>query len=123
MKFLLDQNQSPHMARQLADAGHDTVHVRDLELATAPDEVVLEAARDRGRVLVSADTDFADHLAATAATGPSILLLRRQQNRRSREIADLILANLDAVADDLSTGAVVVLDDDRVRIRALPIER
>jgi hypothetical protein len=30
----------------------------------------------------------------------------------------LIVANLQAVADDLASGAIVVLDDDRVRIRS-----
>ena len=56
---------------------------------------------------------------ASLAVQERELLLRRQQSRRSHEIADLILANLDAVADDLSTGAVVVLNDDRVRESAV----
>ena len=49
-----------------------------------------------------------------------MILLRRQEGRRASEIATLIVANLGAVADDLVAGAVVVLDDDRIRIRSLP---
>jgi hypothetical protein len=37
------------------------------------------------------------------------------------EQATIILANLPAVAQDLDDGAVVVLTDDWVRIRRLPI--
>jgi hypothetical protein len=33
-----------------------------------------------------------------------------------------VLANLDAVVEDLEAGAVVVLDDARVRVRRLPIK-
>ena len=75
MKFLLDENQSPRIAVLLVEAGHDAIHVRDIDLRTSPDE---------------------QH-----AAGPSIVLLRRQAQRRAREIAALILANLDAVAEDL----------------------
>jgi len=37
-------------------------------------------------------------------------------------VAALLLANLDALIDDLDAGAVVVFDADRVRVRRLPIE-
>ena len=35
-------------------------------------------------------------------------------------VVDGNIANLDAVADDLSAGALVVLDNERIRIRSLP---
>ena len=49
-----------------------------------------------------------------------MILLRRQEDRRADDIAALIIANLDAVADDLSAGALVVLDNELIRIRSLP---
>jgi predicted nuclease of predicted toxin-antitoxin system len=121
VRFLLDQNQSPRIVGLLAEAGHDAIHVRDIDLGTSADEEVLAAAYGAGRVIISADTDFGDLLAASNAGGPSVVLLRRQGQRRAHEIAALILANLDVVADDLRSGAVVVLDDERIRIRSLPI--
>jgi predicted nuclease of predicted toxin-antitoxin system len=69
---------------------------------------------------VSADTDFGEPLAHSNAGEPSVILLRRQEGRRASEVAGLILANLDAVADDLAAGSFVVLDQDRVRVRSLP---
>ena len=121
MKFLLDENQSPRIADLLVEAGHDAIHVRDFDLRTSPDEDVFAAALGAGRVIISADTDFGELLAASNAAGPSIVLLRRQAQRRAHEIAALILANLDAVAEDLQSGAVVVLDEERIRIRRLPL--
>lgn len=88
----------------------------------APDDVVLAAARDADAVLISSDTDFGELLARSNANEPSVILLRRQEGRRASEIASLIVANLQAVADDLASGAIVVLDDDRVRIRSLPLQ-
>lgn len=120
MKFLLDQNVSPTLVVLLADADHVAEHIRDLGMREAPDDVVLAAARDAEAVLISSDTDFGELLARSNANEPSVILLRRQEGRRVSEIASLILANLGAVADDLASGAVVVLDDDRVRIRSLP---
>ncbi len=87
----------------------------------ADDGEILQAAVEDDRVIVSADTDFGDLLASTNASGPSILLLRRQDRRRAAELAALILANLDEVAEDLESGAIVVLGQQRIRVRRLPI--
>ncbi|GAB2451918.1 hypothetical protein GCM10027062_35910 [Nocardioides hungaricus] len=119
MRLLLDNNLSPRLVGLLP--GHDVEHVRMLELQSARDEVVLARAARDGRVLVSADTDFGRILATTRAVGPSVLLLRRQTGRTTEELATLLLANLPPVAEDLAMGAVVVIGDDDVRIRPLPI--
>jgi predicted nuclease of predicted toxin-antitoxin system len=77
--------------------------------------------RAEQRVVVSADTDFGTLLARSGAKLPSVLLIRRLGGRRAAEQAATILANLPAVAEDLETGAVVVLTDAAIRIRRLPI--
>lgn len=112
----------PALAALLAEAGHDTVHVRDLDLSRASDERVMSRAVADDRVLVSSDTDFGELLARTNAGAPSLLLLRRQSGRRAAQIAGLIAANLDAIADDLQAGAIVALSDTRIRVRPLPLD-
>ena len=121
MKFLIDNNLSPLLAESLKAAGHDAVHVRDLGLQAATDEVVLEHARSQGQVLVSADTDFGTLLARSGARSPSVLLIRRLAGRRAAEQSAIIQANLHDVADDLEAGAVVVLGEEWIRIRRLPM--
>jgi len=121
VKFLIDNNLSPLLAEGLKAAGHDAVHLRDLGMQAAPDPAVLQRAQVDERVLVSADTDFGGLLSRSRATGPSVLLIRRLAGRRAAEQSAIILANLDQIAEDLTAGAVVVIGDDWIRIRRLPM--
>lgn len=122
MRFLLDECMSARLAPLLQAAGHDTVHVSDRGLAGHEDIEVLDAARLEARVLVSADTDFGEILSSGALPFPSLVLFR-QGNRSPEHQARTLLGNLEAVSDDLSAGAIVVLTNDSVRIRKLPIHR
>jgi predicted nuclease of predicted toxin-antitoxin system len=90
-------------------------------MARSADNEVLDAARDQDRVVVSADTDFGTMLAATGAARPSLLLVRLSADRRAAKIAPLVLLNLADVEEPLARGAIVVLGDDRVRVRLLPL--
>jgi predicted nuclease of predicted toxin-antitoxin system len=58
VRFLVDNALSPEIARGLANAGHEAVHVRDLGLHAAEDEALFDLAAEQDRVIVSADTDF-----------------------------------------------------------------
>jgi predicted nuclease of predicted toxin-antitoxin system len=121
VKFLIDNNLSPRLAGSLNDAGHDAVHLRELGMQAATDDVVLAHTAPEGRVLISADTDFGGLLARSGATSPSVLLIRRLAGRRAADQSAIIQANLEQVAKDLDTGAIVVLSDEWVRIRPLPL--
>ena len=121
MKFLIDNNLSPLLADALKAAGHDAVHVRDLGMQAAPDEAVLERAHADGQVLISADTDFGGLLSRSGASSPSVILIRRLVGRRAADQATIILANLDQVTEDLAAGAMVVIHEDTLRVRHLPI--
>jgi len=118
---LLDNDLSPRLSAYLRDAGHDVEHFRDHGLQAAPDEEVLHFAGVHDRILVSADTDFGTLLARTGADQPALILIRRRSARRADEVAAMLLANLDQVAEDLHSGAIVVVTDTDLRIRLLPI--
>jgi predicted nuclease of predicted toxin-antitoxin system len=90
-------------------------------MQAAPDEAVLRRVRAEQRVLISADTDFGGLLARSDASNPSVILIRRLAGRRAAEQSQIILANLDQVAEDLMAGAVVVLHEDLLRVRRLPM--
>jgi len=107
--------------RGLNKAGWDAVHVAVLGLRAEPDTVAMQTALDDDRVLVSADTDFGALLAASRASRPSVVLVRRVVGRRVEALAALLLANLPEVKEDLRAGSVVVIGDDSLRVRRLPI--
>jgi predicted nuclease of predicted toxin-antitoxin system len=58
LKFLIDNALSPSVALALRSEGHDVLHVRDISLQRASDEVIIQCASEEDRILVSADTDF-----------------------------------------------------------------
>ena len=121
MKLLFDANLSPEVARRLSEADHDTVHVADIGLLAAPDPEILQAAADQDRVLVTADADFGALLALGSLPTPSVVLLRSADHMRPAEQAELLAANLPAIAESLSEGAIASLSRERLRVRSLPI--
>ncbi len=123
MRFLLDESLSPRLGDLLRAAGHDALHARDIGLMSASDPVVLAAALQDRRVLLTLDTDFGALLALSSARQPSVVLFRGEVTRRSEGQARLLLANLDQIAGELAEGAAVVIGDDRVRVRRLPVQR
>ncbi len=96
--------------------------MRDVGLQSAPDPAVLAAALEQDRVLVTLDTDFGTLLALSGARQPSVVLFRGEVTRRPEGQAMVLLANLEQITEDLSEGAAVVIGDDRVRVRRLPIQ-
>ncbi len=121
MRFLVDQNRSPRLAELLNDAGHDAVHTLDVGLEQADDDAVLALADAEHRVVVTGDTDFGALLAVARARSPSVILFRARHLPRASDQAQIILRYLDDLANDLSEGAVVVITDDRIRVRRLPL--
>ncbi len=90
-------------------------------MSRATDREILEYAVQDQRIVLTSDTDFGELLAMSNAALTSAVLLRRQGDRRAAQIAALVLANLEAVSEDLVAGAIVVLEADRVRVRRLPL--
>lgn len=122
MRFLLDANLSPRLVEDLRSAGHAAVHVVDLGLLAATDDAIFERASVDGLVLITADSDFPMMLALRRATNPSVVLLRHVSELAPADQAGLLIANLPAVLDDLSRGAIVSLSPRRMGVRRLPIE-
>jgi predicted nuclease of predicted toxin-antitoxin system len=74
VRLLIDANLSPKVARALVKSGLDAVHVRDVGLLTAPDRSILDYPAANDLVIVSADSDFGEMLAASrGATRPSVV--------------------------------------------------
>jgi predicted nuclease of predicted toxin-antitoxin system len=120
VRFLVDMNLSPAIAAGLRTLHFDAVHVRDVGLAqSSDDEVFRFAARER-RIIVTADLDFADIVAATGDVVVSVVLLRLRNASQSKGLARLEAA-LALAAEPLLTGAIVIISEDRIRIRSLPI--
>lgn len=121
MRLLIDAALAPSIAARLREAGFDALHVRELGLQRAPDTEILDVAEREGRTVVSADTDFGTLLALRSKRSPSFVLLRRQKDTTPAKTAELLIELLPRISTELGAGSVVVVTDDRLRIRSLPV--
>ncbi len=116
MRFLLDMNLPPAMAEWMRFEGHDAVHVRDLGQAQYPDyKIFAHAAADR-RIVVTFDLDFGETAAFARGAGIGVVLLRLRLVRQSY-LRDRLRAALVEAAEALQAGAIVLVEDARIRIR------
>ena len=108
LKFLVDNALSPVISNKLKSAGHDSVHVREYGLQSAPDQLVLQRAVEENRILISAEADFGTLLADTGVAAPSVVLLRRTSGNPAIEfgLVSIVIARRE-VADALQAGAIV----------------
>jgi predicted nuclease of predicted toxin-antitoxin system len=123
MKFIIDAALSPAVARLLAEAGHDAIHVWTYDMAKASDTDIFTRAGIEDRVIISVDTDFSALIATRNTTKPSLILIRWPMLRLPSSQAKVILANLPNFAEDLEKGAIVTIEEGRVRVRPLPIHK
>lgn len=83
MRFLVDAQLPPALARWLTAAGHPSEHVADLGLDAASDPAVWERAACTGAVIVTKDQDFAVLRIMSDAPTPSVVWLRIGNSRRA----------------------------------------
>lgn len=120
LKLLLDMNLSPQWAPALRKHGWQVVHWSDVGDPKASDRHVMDWAVAHHYVVFTHDLDFGAMLALTHAAGPSVLQVRAE-NILPDDLAGSVIAALNQHAADLSSGALVVVDESRSRVRVLPI--
>ena len=121
MRFLIDNALSPIVAGGLKKAGHDAIHVREVGLQDAEDDRIFDFALTDRRILISADTDFSTILALRGNVKPSVILFRKQSSKKPQAQTRILLDNLSVFQQELELGCVVVIEEQRIRIRMSPI--
>ena len=120
MKLLLDQGLPRSAAPLLSQRGVDTFHVGEIGMATAEDAEILARGRAEQRIIVTLDADFHALLVLSGATSPPVVRIRLEGLK-----ADGLVAVLEQVlvewGEELELGAVVTVDQRRIRMRRLPL--
>lgn len=113
MKVLLDSCVWGGARTVIAAAGHDVGWVGDWE-GDPGDSVILAAAHQQGRVLVTLDKDFGELAIVKGAAHAGIVRLVGVRAREQGSVAAQVLA---VHASDLEKRAILTVEPDRVRIR------
>jgi predicted nuclease of predicted toxin-antitoxin system len=122
MKILLDMNLSPLWVPVLTQAGFETVHWSTVGRQNAPDSELMLWAKQNGYVVFTHDLDFGDILAATNADAPSVIQVRTQ-NLHPEFLGAAVVRILNQFREQLLSGALIVIDEQKTRARILPIRR
>jgi predicted nuclease of predicted toxin-antitoxin system len=75
VKFLVDANLPPALARWLASEGHEAHHVSDFGLEAMSDHAIWARAREIDACIVTKDEDFV-LLQALDRAGPTVVWIR-----------------------------------------------
>jgi predicted nuclease of predicted toxin-antitoxin system len=102
--------------------GHEAVHVRTLGMQRAPDVDIVERARADSSVVLTFDLDFGDVLALGVLDRPSVIIFRLGDERPT-SVNQRLAAVLKERSADLASGALILVEDTRYRVRKLPIGR
>ena len=119
MRFLADMGVSPRAVEWLRSSGHDAVHLREEGLQRLPDEGVFAKARAENRIVLTFDLDFGEIVAMNAGSVISVVVFRVRDTRTARVIERLADV-LEQSSRALEEGAIIVVEDDRHRVRRLP---
>ena len=116
MRFKLDENLPVAAKSVLNEHGHDALSVHDEDLGGRSDEVVSDAARVEGRVLITFDLDFADERAYRPGShaGIVVLRLRSQHSAAVVSVLEQIVSSQDVEG---FAGSLVIVTDATVRVR------
>jgi predicted nuclease of predicted toxin-antitoxin system len=120
VRVLLDQGTPRSTAALLRQAGFDAVHTAEIGLAAAADEDVLQRASAEGRVVVTLDADFSSLLALSRAAKPSVIRVRIE-GLEGEGLSRLVQEVISRCSADIEAGAILSVQERRVRVRRLPV--
>ena len=120
MKLLVDMNLSPEWVPLLAVQGWDVCHWSTVGSGNAPDTELMRWAREHQHIIITQDLDFSQLLYATRETGPSVVLLR-MDNEFDAAARGHVCAAIALAQEALTAGALLTISGSRVRVRHLPI--
>ncbi|WP_426239792.1 DUF5615 family PIN-like protein [Pararhizobium sp. DWP1-1-3] len=106
MRFLVDAQLPPALARWVTLNGHDAAHVADIGMQAATDRQIWDYALAEDRVIITKDEDFAQRK-VLAHHSPAIVWMRWRNTRR-QELLTRFETVLPAVLAALARGETLV---------------
>ncbi len=118
-RFLVDMCTDVRVAQWLANAGHDTTHLRDENLHRLPNGEIFTKAGAEKRIVVTFDLDFGEIIALSISRNVSAIVFRLR-NTRTQHVIDRLALVLPKILGFLESGAIVIIEEWRFRVRHIP---
>jgi predicted nuclease of predicted toxin-antitoxin system len=122
MKLLIDMNLSPDWVTYLAQQGIESTYWSAVGSPHATDKELMGWARAHGHVVFTHDLDFGILLSLTQDTGPSVVQIRTFDTF-PEAIGLRLVQTIRMYESYLNEGALVTIDEQRQRVRVLPLRR
>lgn len=106
MNFIVDENLSRRLARELRTCGHAAWHCVELLGASPDDRAIWDEAIRRGAVIVSKDADFVPRLSGPPPHAAVVWL--RAGNCSTQEVLERLLAELPRVVIAVEAGELLI---------------
>ena len=116
MKFKIDENLPVELATDLQLAGHDADTVLDEHLAGATDPVVVAAAQQEGRIVLTLDKGIANLTHHPMHTHAGVVLFRPGESGRLA-VMNFIRSRLAELLSMELANRVTVVSERRIRVR------
>jgi predicted nuclease of predicted toxin-antitoxin system len=106
MRFIVDAQLPPALARWLAANGHEAEHVADRQMQAASDAVIWDFALQASVAIITKDEHFAQRKALTDI-GPTVIWIRLPNTRR-RELLSWFETMLPEILSALERGETLI---------------
>jgi predicted nuclease of predicted toxin-antitoxin system len=120
LHIVIDMNLSAEWIPLLEQAGWSAVHWSAIGDPRADDATIMAWASAHDHTVFTHDLDFGTALALTHAGKPSVIQIRTQRVL-PEHIGPIVLASLRQYEQELSAGALVVVEPSKSRVRVLPL--
>ena len=120
MRCLADMGVSQGVVEWLRSAGHDAIHLRDEGLHRLPNGDIFQKGPVEHRVVLTFDLDFGEIVAASEGRVVTVVLFRLH-NTRTDHVVERLRTVLEQSSGELRSGAIIVVEEGRHRVRRLPI--
>ena len=121
MKLLLNVNISPSLIGLLDKEKFQCRHAALIGIATASDAEIVDEARKNNEVILTHDLDYAALLGFSNQNKPSVIIFRIQP-LSTQGLLKIFSENISHIEKSLLEGALLVIDNEKIRVRKLPMK-
>ncbi len=110
MKFLIDENMPRSLAGKIAELGFEVHDVRDIGLASHPDEEVMQAAIELDAIIITGDRRFADPRSWSDEFNSGVIFITLPEGTSAKVLISKIIDLIKDRHPDSLLGAYTVVE-------------